>query len=316
MNVGTLKTIKAFKDWFIIKAKREGSEISVEETHQLLQKKEPIVLLDIREKEEIALGYIEGSTLLPQGLLKEKVESLLPDKNVPVVVYCAGGIRSLAAAKLMREKGYLYVFSMGKGINGWKDAGYEITSDSELTPKQLTRYSRHILLHEVGVEGQIRLLKAKVLLVGAGGLGSPAGLYLAAAGAGTLGIIDSDLVDLTNLQRQILHNTYDVGRPKTESAKEAIGLINPDVKVITFQERLTSENALEIFKDFDIILDGSDNFPTKYLVNDASFFTGKPYVYGGVFQFEGQASVFFPKEGGPCLRCLFPEPPPPGLVPS
>jgi len=316
MNVGTLKTIKAFKDWFIIKAKREGSEVSVEETHQLLQKKEPIVLLDIREKEEIALGYIEGSTFLPQGLLKEKVESLLPEKDVPVVVYCAGGIRSLAAAKLMREKGYLYVFSMAKGINGWKDAGYEITSDSELTPKQLTRYSRHILLHEVGVEGQIRLLKAKVLLVGAGGLGSPAGLYLAAAGAGTLGIIDSDLVDLTNLQRQILHNTYDVGRPKTESAKEAIGLINPDVKVITFQERLTSENALEIFKDFDIILDGSDNFPTKYLVNDASFFTGKPYVYGGVFQFEGQASVFFPKEGGPCLRCLFPEPPPPGLVPS
>lgn len=316
MNIGTLKTIKAFKDWFIIKAKKEGSEISVEETHEVLQKKEPIVLLDIREKEEIALGYIEGSTFLPQGLLKEKVESLLPDKDVPVVVYCAGGIRSLAAAKLMKEMGYTQVFSMTKGINGWKDARYEITSDSELTPEQLTRYSRHILLREVGVEGQIRLLKSKVLLVGAGGLGSPAGLYLAAAGVGTLGIIDSDLVDLTNLQRQILHRTHDVGRPKTESAKDAIGLINPDVKVITFQERLTSENALKIFKDFDIILDGSDNFPTKYLVNDAAFFTGKPYIYGGVFQFEGQASVFFPKEGGPCLRCLFPEPPPPGLVPS
>jgi adenylyltransferase/sulfurtransferase len=310
------KTIKAFKDWFIIKAKKEGSEISVEETHQLLQKKEPIVLLDIREKEEIALGYIEGTTFLPQGLLKEKVESLLPDKNVPVVVYCAGGIRSLAAAKLMRERGYAHVFSMAKGINGWKEAGHDVVSDSELTPDQLTRYSRHLMLKEVGMEGQIQLLKAKVLLVGAGGLGCPAGLYLAAAGVGNIGIIDSDKVDLTNLQRQILHGLADVGRPKTESAKEAIHRINPDVKVVTYQERLTPQNALEIFQEYDIIIDGSDNFPTKYLVNDASFFTGKPYVYGGVFQFEGQASVFFPKEGGPCLRCLFPEPPPPGLVPS
>ena len=310
------KTIKAFKDWFIIKAKKEGSEISVEETHGLLQKKEPIVLLDIREKEEIALGYINGTVFLPQGFLSEKVENLLPDKNVPVVVYCAGGIRSLAAAKLMREKGYMNVFSMAKGIDGWRAAGYEVMSDSELTPDQLTRYSRHLMLPEVGIEGQIQLLKAKVLLVGAGGLGCPAALYLAAAGVGTLGIIDSDKVDLTNLQRQILHGLADVGRPKTESAKEAIHRINPDVKVLTYQERLTPQNALEIFQEYDLIIDGSDNFPTKYLVNDASFFTGKPYIYGGVFQFEGQASVFFPKEGGPCLRCLFPEPPPPGLVPS
>jgi molybdopterin/thiamine biosynthesis adenylyltransferase/rhodanese-related sulfurtransferase len=312
----TFKTIQAFKDWFIIKAKKEGSEISVEETHQFLRKKEPIVLLDIREKEEIALGYIEGATFLPQGLLKEKVESLLPDKNVPVVVYCAGGIRSLAAAKLMKERGYAHVHSMAKGIDGWKKAGYEVVSDSELTPDQLTRYSRHLMLKEVGMEGQLQLLKAKVLLVGAGGLGCPAGLYLGAAGVGTIGIIDSDKVDLTNLQRQILHGLADVGRPKTESAKEAIHRINPDVKVVTYQDRLTPQNALEIFQDYDVIIDGSDNFPTKYLVNDAAFFTGKPYVYGGVFQFEGQASVFYPKEGGPCLRCLFPEPPPPGLVPS
>ena len=310
------KTIKAFKDWFIIKAKKEGSEISVEETHGLLQKKEPIVLLDIREKEEIALGYINGTVFLPQGFLSEKVENLLPDKNVPVVVYCAGGIRSLAAAKLMREKGYMNVFSMAKGIDGWRAAGYEVMSESELTPDQLTRYSRHLMLPEVGIEGQIQLLKAKVLLVGAGGLGCPAALYLAAAGVGTLGIIDSDRVDLSNLQRQILHGLADVGRPKTESAKEAIRRINPDVKVVTYTERLTPQNALEIFQEYDLIIDGSDNFPTKYLVNDASFFTGKPYIYGGVFQFEGQASVFFPKEGGPCLRCLFPEPPPPGLVPS
>jgi adenylyltransferase/sulfurtransferase len=316
MKIGTLRTIKAFKDWFIIKAKKEGSEISVEETHRLLQKKESVVLLDIREKEEIALGYIGGATFLPQDLLKEKVESLLPDKNVSVVVYCAGGIRSLAAAKVMREKGYVHVFSMARGIDGWKKAGYEVVSDSELTPDQLTRYSRHLMLKEVGMEGQLQLLKSKVLLIGAGGLGCPAAIYLAAAGVGTMGIIDSDKVDLTNLQRQILHGLADVGRLKTESAKEAIRRINPDVNVVTYSERLTAENALEIFKEYDIIIDGSDNFPTKYLVNDAAFFTGKPYVYGGVFQFEGQASVFHPKEGGPCLRCLFPEPPPPGLVPS
>jgi len=316
MKIGTLRTIKAYKDWFIIKARNEGSEISGEETHQLLQENEPVVLLDIREKEEIVLGYIKGAVFLPQGLLHEEVEELLPDKNVPVVVYCAAGIRSLAAAKLMREKGYAHVFSMAKGIDGWQKAGYEVASDSELTPDQLSRYSRHLMLKEVGMEGQLRLLKAKVLLVGAGGLGCPAGLYLAAAGVGTIGIIDSDRVDLTNLQRQILHGLADVGRPKTESAKEAIHRINPDVKVVTYQERLTSQNVVEIFKEYDIVVDGSDNFPTKYLVNDASFFTGKPYVYGGVFQFEGQASVFFPKEGGPCLRCLFPEPPPPGLVPS
>lgn len=316
MKIGTVKAIKAYKDWFLIKAKKRGSEISVEETYRLLQKKDPVVLLDIREKKEIDIGYIEGATFLPQGLLKEKVESFLPDKNIPVVVYCAGGIRSLAAAKLMREKGYMNVSSMAKGINGWKEAGYEVVSNAELTSDQLTRYSRHLMLKEVGMEGQVQLLKSKVLLVGAGGLGCPAGLYLAAAGVGTLGIVDSDKVDLSNLQRQILHGSKDVGRPKTKSAKEAIHRINPDVKVVTFSERLTSQNALEIFKDYDVILDGSDNFPTKYLVNDAAFFTGKPYVYGGVFQFEGQASVFFPKSEGPCLRCLFPEPPPPGLVPS
>jgi sulfur-carrier protein adenylyltransferase/sulfurtransferase len=316
MKVGTLKTIKALKDWFIIKAQRDGAEIFVEEIHQLLQKKQPVVLLDIREKEEIVLGYIQGATFIPQGLLNEKAESLLPDKNVPVVVYCAGGIRSLAAAKLMKKKGYTNVFSMAKGIDGWKKAGFAVVSDSELRPDQLTRYSRNIMLKEVGIEGQLQLLKAKVLLVGAGGLGCPAGLYLAAAGVGTIGIIDSDKVDLTNLQRQILHGLADVGRPKTESAKEAIHRINPDVNVVTYQERLTPQNAIEIFQEYDLIIDGSDNFPTKYLVNDASFFTGKPYIYGGVFQFEGQASVFFPKEGGPCLRCLFPEPPPPGLVPS
>ena len=314
--LSTSKTIKAFKDWVLIKAKGEGSEISVKEAHQLVQRKEPIILLDVREKEEIDLGYIKGAAFLRMDELRNRAEVVLPQKEVPVVVYCAGGIRSLKAAKILKEKGYPSVFSMAKGINGWKKAGYEVVTDSELTPDQLTRYSRHILLKEVGIEGQTQLLKAKVLRVGAGGLGCPAGLYLAAAGVGTIGIIDSDRVDLTNLQRQVLHGLADVGRPKTESAKEAINRINPDIKVVTYQERLTTQNALEIFPHYDIIIDGSDNFPTKYLVNDAAFFAGKPYIYGGVFQFEGQASVFSPGNGGPCLRCLFPQPPPQGLVPS
>jgi adenylyltransferase/sulfurtransferase len=314
--VGVSNTIKSIKEWLTIEANKGASEISIEETHRFIQNGDQIVLLDVREEEEIALGYIKGAIFIPMGELEEKAATLLPEKDVPIVVYCAIGIRSLTATKILKKMNYTTVFSMTKGIESWEAAGFEVVTDSKLASDQLTRYSRNILLKEVGTEGQIQLLKARVLLVGAGGLGCPAALYLAAAGVGTLGIIDSDKVDLSNLQRQILHSTYDVGRPKTESAKDAIGLINPGVKVITYQERLTSENALEIFKDFDIILDGADNFPTKYLINDACYFTGKPNIYGGVFQFEGQASVFFPKGGGPCLRCLFPEPPPPGLVPS
>ncbi len=296
--------------------RKEAAEISLEEAHHILEKGNRVVLLDVREKEEIALGYIKGAVFIPKGLLEEKARALLPEKDVSVIAYCAAGVRSLSAAKTLKGMGYKQVFSMAEGFNGWRAAGYEVENDSELTPDQLTRYSRNILLEEVGLEGQSQLLKAKVLLVGAGGLGCPAGLYLAAAGVGTLGIIDSDRVDLTNLQRQILHTTSDVGRLKTESAKEAINRINSDVKVITYQERLTPQNALDIFRDYDIIVDGSDNFPTKYLVNDASYFAGIPCVYGGVFRFDGQASIFFPKEGGPCLRCIFPEPPPPGSVPS
>jgi len=292
------------------------AEISIHEARRLLLQGEKIILLDVREKEELALGYLKDSVLIPRAHLPEKVETLLPDKNVPIVVYCAAGVRSLLAVKTLKEMGYLQALSMKEGFDGWKAAGYEIANDSELTPDQLTRYSRHLLLKEVGIEGQTQLLHSKVLLIGAGGLGSPAGLYLAAAGVGILGIIDSDRVDMTNLQRQVLHTTQDIGRPKTESAKETIRRINPDVNVITYQERLTVENALNIIQNYDIVLDGSDNFPTKFLVNDACYFAGKPLIYGGVFQFEGQASIFFPKEGGPCLRCLFPEPPPPGLVPS
>lgn len=295
---------------------RDISEVTIQEVNRLIKTGKKMVLLDVREKEELALGYLKNSIFIPRASLPEKAETLLPDKNAHVVVYCAAGVRSLLAAKTLKEMGYNQVSSMREGIEGWKKAGYEVASDNGLTSDQLTRYSRHILLQEVGAEGQAKLLKAKVLLVGAGGLGCPTALYLAAAGVGTLGIIDDDRVDLTNLQRQILHRTSDVGRPKTESAKEAIARINPDVKVIPYAERLTSENAIKIFEDYDIVVDGSDNFPTKYLVNDAAFFAKKPFVFGGVFQFEGQASVFSPGNGGPCLRCLFPEPPPPGLVPS
>lgn len=295
---------------------KDISEMTIQEVNRLLKKREKMILLDVREKEELALGYLKDSIFIPRASLPEKAKTLLPDKNASIIVYCAAGVRSILAAKTLREMGYTQVSSMREGIEGWKKAGYEVASATGLTSEQLSRYSRHILLQDVGAEGQIRLLNAKVLLVGAGGLGCPIGLYLAAAGVGTLGIIDDDRVDLTNLQRQILHGTSDVGRPKVESAKEAIARINPDVKVITYQERLTSENALKLFENYDIIVDGSDNFPTKYLVNDAAFFAGKPFVFGGVFQFEGQASVFAPKEEGPCLRCLFPEPPPPGLVPS
>jgi adenylyltransferase/sulfurtransferase len=298
------------------KKHKDVSELSIQEVYQLLKKGEKITLLDVREKEELALGYLKNSVFIPRASLPEKAETLLPDREAPIVVYCAAGVRSILAAKTLREMGYRQVASMREGIEGWKKAGYEVASETGLSSEQLTRYSRHILLQEVGAEGQTKLLNAKVLLVGAGGLGCPIGLYLAAAGVGTLGIIDDDRVDLTNLQRQILHRTSDVGRPKVESAKDAIARLNPDVKVITYQERLTSENAMKIFEDYDIVVDGSDNFPTKYLVNDAAFFAKKPFVFGGVFQFEGQASVFTPGNGGPCLRCLFPEPPPAGLVPS
>jgi adenylyltransferase/sulfurtransferase len=306
--------MESFKEWLMIN--KDASEIPIEETHRFIQNGDRIVLLDVREEEERTLGYIKGDIFIPMDELDEKAESLLPEKDVPIIIYCAVGIRSLAAAKFLKKMGYTNVFSMAKGIEGWEAVGYEVVTDSELTPDQLTRYSRHLMLKEVGMEGQVHLLESKVLLIGAGGLGCPAALYLSAAGVGTIGIIDSDKVDLTNLQRQILHGLADVGRLKTESAKEAIHRINPDVKVVTYQERLTPQNAIEIFQEYDLIIDGSDNFPTKYLVNDAAFFTEKPYIYGGVFQFEGQASVFHSKEGGPCLRCLFPEPPPPGLVPS
>jgi len=297
-------------------ARKEVPEVSAQEVNELLKNngKSPI-LLDVRESDEWRQGHLEGALPLPRGFLEIKVESVVPDKNAPIVAYCAGGVRSLLAAKAMKEMGYQNVSSMAGGYGAWKNGGFKWVQDFQYTPEQLIRYSRHFLLPEVGEDGQAKLLQAKVLMVGAGGLGSPAAYYLAAAGVGTLGIIDNDVVDISNLQRQILHANDRVGMPKVESAKKTLEALNPDVKVVPYQAKLTSENIMEIIKDYDFVVDGCDNFPTRYLVNDACVLTKKPNVHGSIFQFEGQATVFYPGEG-PCYRCLYPEPPPAELAPS
>ncbi len=272
-------------------------------------------LIDVREKEEYREGHLPGAMSVPRGFLDMRIEEAVPDKDASIVLYCAGGTRSLLAGRTLKEMGYTNVVSMTGGFGAWKGAGHPWVTDRQFTPDQLTRYSRHFLLPEVGEAGQAKLLDAKVLLIGAGGLGSPTAYYLAAAGVGTLGIVDMDVVDVCNLQRQILHTNDRVGMPKVESAKQTLTALNPDIQVIGYQERVTSENIMELIRGYDVIVDGCDNFPTRYLVNDACVMADKPNVHGSIFQFEGQASVFYPHRG-PCYRCLFPEPPPPGAAPS
>jgi sulfur-carrier protein adenylyltransferase/sulfurtransferase len=277
---------------------------------------EGAVWIDVREADEWQEGHLPGAVHIPRGYLESRVEGAAPDKSTPVVVYCASAARSAFAAKTLEELGYADVHSLAGGFTEWKRNGLEITIPRTLSPERRTRYSRHILIPEIGEEGQLKLLDARILLIGAGGLGSPASLYLAAAGVGTLGIIDADIVDETNLQRQIAHSLDTLGTPKVDSAKRAIERLNPDVNVVTYRERLTSENIDRILDDgWDIILDGADNFPTRYLVNDASVWHGIPVVHGSIYRFEGQVTVFKPQDG-PCYRCLFPEPPPPELAPS
>jgi molybdopterin/thiamine biosynthesis adenylyltransferase/rhodanese-related sulfurtransferase len=300
----------------LAQVKGEIDEISTVEAHERLESSDGSIFVDVREPDEWDEGHIPGAIYTGRGRLEQRIEGLVPDKSRRLVVYCSAGNRSAFSTKVLEELGYVDVVNLAGGFSDWKRNGYEITIPRALTPEQRARYSRHLLIPEVGEEGQQRLLDARVLLVGAGGLGSPASLYLAAAGVGTLGIVDADVVDESNLQRQIVHSTERLGEAKVESAKRTIEALNPDVKVVAFQERLTSENVDRILADgWDVIVDGADNFPTRYLVNDASVWSGIPVVHGSIFRFEGQVTLFQPGVG-PCYRCLFPQPPPPELAPS
>jgi molybdopterin/thiamine biosynthesis adenylyltransferase/rhodanese-related sulfurtransferase len=293
-----------------------NQEISIKDAENLLRGNNRIILIDIRSNREICLGYIKGARFVPLGLIDSEINHLSGDKDVPILIYCSNGTRSLPAASRLQGKGFSKARSITGGYNAWLNKGCEIVADSKLNVNQLNRYSRTMLLEEIGEEGQLRLLKAKILLVGAGGLGSPAALYLAAVGVGTIGIVDFDHVDLSNLNRQVIHGTDDVGRFKVDSAKAAIKRLNPDVDVITYKDRLTPENALDRISGFDIVMDATDNLGTKFLLNDACWFANKPYVFGGAVGFSGQSGVFWPKERGPCLRCLFPKPPPRSAAPT
>ena len=276
---------------------------------------ERFVLIDVREKDEVDQGHLPGATLVPRGFLELRIEGLVPDRSTPIVAYCAGGNRSLLAAEGLQRLGYENVVSMSGGFTQWRNEGAPVVVPKRLSESDRIRYSRHLVIPEVGEAGQLKLLGAKVLLVGAGGLGCPAAYYLAAAGVGTLGVLDFDKVDESNLQRQILHTADRVGTPKTESARRTLLGLNPSINVVPIEARLSSANVESIFKDFDIVVDGSDNFPTRYLVNDACVLLKKPNVHGSVYRFEGQVTVFHPP-AGPCYRCLYPEPPPAELAPS
>ncbi|HLT69876.1 MAG TPA: molybdopterin-synthase adenylyltransferase MoeB [Acidimicrobiales bacterium] len=273
------------------------------------------VVLDVREPAEYEQGAIPGALHIPRGTLESSIESRVPDRDTPLIVHCASGVRSAFAAKTLEELGYTNVVSVAGGFNKWKDEGREWTTPRSLTAEQQNRYQRHLLLPEVDVEGQLKLLDAKVLLLGAGGLGSPAAMYLAAAGVGTIGIVDMDVVDESNLQRQILHNTERLGERKVDSAKKTLTALNPDVDVVTHDVRLGADNVVDILSGYDLVIDGADNFPVRYLLNDASLKVGIPVVHGSIFRFEGQVTVFKPHDG-PCYRCFLPEPPPPELAPS
>ncbi len=274
-----------------------------------------VVVLDVREPDEFEQGALPNVVHIARGHLEAQVETKIVDKSVGVIVYCAGGVRSAFAAKTLQELGYTNVSSMAGGYGKWKDEGRAWTTPAQLSAEQRNRYQRHLSLPEVGVEGQSKLLASKVLLLGAGGLGSPAAMYLAAAGVGTIGIVDMDVVDASNLQRQILHNIDRVGDRKVDSAKKTLTMLNPDVDVVTYDTRLCAENVIEILSGYDVIVDGADNFPSRYLLNDASVKLGIPVVHGSIFRFEGMVSVFHPVLG-PTYRDMVPEPPPSELAPS
>ena len=272
-------------------------------------------LVDVREASEWEQGHLPGAVHISKSYVEQQIEQAVPDRDAPVILYCAGGIRSLFAAQTLEQMGYTNVASMSGGFQAWKGAGLPWEAPTILTSEQKQRYSRHLLIPEVGSAGQTRLLDSKVLLIGAGGLGSPASLYLAAAGVGTIGLVDFDVVDLSNLQRQIVHTSDRVGERKVESARKTINALNPDVTVVPHEEMLVAENVERIIKGYDVILDGTDTFETRYILNDAAVAAGIPVVHASVFRFEGQLTTFIPYEG-PCYRCLYPTPPPPELAPG
>jgi molybdopterin/thiamine biosynthesis adenylyltransferase/rhodanese-related sulfurtransferase len=300
----------------IRKIKEQIEEIDPKEVHDLTRNGNSAVIVDVREEHEFAESHLPGAVHVPRGHLESRIEGAVGDRSSRVILYCASGNRSALAAHTMKELlGYEDVASMRGGITLWKDRGYEVEVPRALSAEQRERYSRHLLIPEIGLEGQMKLLDAKVLLLGAGGLGSPAALYLAAAGVGTLGIVDNDVVDLSNLQRQVAHSNERIGVPKVDSAEISVHEINPDVHVEKYPVRLGADNIMEIIDGYDVIVDGLDNFPTRYLLNDASVRKQIPVVSASILGFEGQLSVFHPYEG-PCYRCLYPTPPPAELAPS
>lgn len=304
---------KSFTD-LLREARAQVPEVSPPEV-DLLRRRGDIAIVDVREEFEWEQGHIPDAIHLSRGYLEQAIEAEIPDRERPIVLYCSGSVRSFIAGVALREMGYTNVSAMGGGLQQWKALGLPWESPVTFTQDQKLRYSRHLLVPEVGAQGQAKLLESKVLLIGAGGLGSPAALYLAAAGVGTIGIVDFDVVDLSNLQRQILHTTDRVGERKTESARKAITALNPDVRVVAHEEMLTGENVERIIAGYDVILDGTDTFETRYTLNDAAVAAGIPVVHASVFRFEGQLTVFTPYEG-PCYRCLYPTPPPPELAPG
>jgi len=306
-----MKTLKEM----LAEARQVIPEQGPAELRRRLDAGESLALIDVRDPDEYRDGFIEPATNISRGFLEFRVGAAVTDATTPVVLYCQTGLRSMLAAKVLHDLGYKNVVNLQGGFQRWAQSGLPVVKDRPLTTEQIQRYSRHFLLNQVGEKGQRKLLRSKVLLIGAGGLGSPTAVYLAAAGVGTLGLMDGDIVDVSNLQRQILHTTANVGRPKVESGTEMIRALNPDINVIPLPMRIDVDNIMDIIRDYDLIVDGSDNFDTRYLVNDACYLAGKTNVHGSIFQFEGMATVFAPNQG-PCYRCLYPTPPPPGLVPS
>jgi len=305
---------KSYSD-LLREARSTIPEVTPAEVSQLREATPDLALVDVREASEWEQGHLPGATHISKSYLEQQVEGAVPDRAAPVVLYCAGGVRSLFAAQTLREMGYSDVRSMSGGFQAWKTQGLPWKLPASLRPDQKLRYSRHLLIPEVGIEGQAKLLDSKVLLIGAGGLGSPSGLYLAAAGVGTIGIVDFDVVDASNLQRQVVHTSDRIGEKKVESARKTLTALNPDVNVVAHDEMLVADNVDRIIAGYDVILDGTDTFETRYILNDAAVAANIPVVHASVFRFEGQLTVFQPFEG-PCYRCLYPTPPPPELAPG